>query len=434
MSVGAANALAIAGGRPAVAPDSHVRWPVITASDREAIARVLDRGVLWGPNAPEVGHLQEEWANYVGTRHCLLVNSGTAALHCALVACGVGPGDEVVVPAFSFVATAMAVIHAGAVPVFCDIDPELHSIDTRLIEERLTERTRAVLPVHVHGLPADMEELRTICRGHGLAVVEDACQGHGALYRGVRVGALGDAGAFSLNGSKLLAAGEGGLLVSNDDDAFVAARRLAIFGEDTPPLPSPTHTRAYWSHGTGWNYRSSELVAALARSQLRRLDDWVAIAQRNAAILTEGLRDLPGFGPPQIPEDRTSVFYRYRIRLRPEELGWSGPPLELRDRLLHALRGEGIAADLWQLLPLPAQPALHRPLARWDPQEHPEAMRLLERSIVLGTADEPIFCQPPELVACYLAGFQKVVAGLERVLTGEYPRIEPWPPWWPPPL
>jgi dTDP-4-amino-4,6-dideoxygalactose transaminase len=339
----------------------------------------------------------------------------------------------------------MAVIHAGAVPVFCDIDPQLHTIDHRLIEERITDRTRAVMPVHVHGLPADMDEIRTVAGRHRLAVVEDAAQAHGALYRGVRVGALGDAAGFSLNGSKHLPAGEGGLLVTNNHDASIAARRLAIFGEDTPPLPSAAHTRAYWAHGLGWNYRSHELTAAVARSQLRRLDDHIATAQRNAAILTEGIDGLPGFVPPWVPEDRSCVYYRYRIRLAAEQIGFDGPPLELRDRILCALRAEGVAADLWQLLPLPAQPALRRarylpwqparaaePLVPWDPQEHPESMRLLESSIVIGTAEHPIFAQPLSIAERYVEAFEKVVEQIDFVLTADYTPIQPWPARQPP--
>jgi dTDP-4-amino-4,6-dideoxygalactose transaminase len=436
-----AQALAIAGGRPAVPPGSHERWPKITAADRAAVARVLDRGVLWGPNAPEVTALEAEWAAYVGTRFCLLTNSGTAALHCAVIAAGVGPGDEVIVPAFSFVATPMAVMHAGAVPVFCDIDPRLFTIDARRIEELITRRTRAIMPVHVHGLPADMDEIRAVASRHGLAVIEDAAQAHGATYRGKRTGALADAAAFSLNGSKHLAAGEGGLFVTDDEQALVAARRLAIFGEDTPPLTRPNRYRAYWSHGTGWNYRSDELTAALARSQLRRLDGHVATAQRNAAILSAGLAALPGVEPPHVPPDRTCSFYRYRLRLEPDELGFSGSPVELRDRFLCALQAEGLAASLWQLLPLPAQPVFRRggfapwrpgdesqPLGPWDRDAHPEAARLLESSIVLGTADEPVFNQPSELMERYLEAFEKVVEGIETVLTAEYRPVDPWPP------
>ena len=125
---------------------------------------MLDSGTLWGPNAPEVTALQREWADYVGTRYCLLTNSGTAALHCAVAAAGVGAGDEVIVPAFSFVATPMAVLHQGAVPVFCDIDPHIHTLDPRLIEAPSSPRTRAIMPVHAHGLPADMAEIRAVAR------------------------------------------------------------------------------------------------------------------------------------------------------------------------------------------------------------------------------------------------------------------------------
>jgi perosamine synthetase len=373
----------------------------------------------------------------------LLTNSGTAALHCAVVAAGVRAGDEVIVPAFSFVATPMAVLQAGAVPVFCDIDPSTYTLDPRLIEERITERTRAVMPVHAHGLPADMDEIRAITTRHGLPVIEDAAQAHGAMYRGLPVGRLGHAGAFSLNGSKHLPAGEGGLLVTSDEQAARAARRLAIFGEDTPPT-GPGQYRAYWAHGVGWNYRAHELTAALARSQLRRLDDRVATAQRNAEILTRGLAELPGFVPPQVPEDRTCVFYRYRVRIEPDALGFSGAPLELRDRVLYALGREGVASSLWQLLPLPAQPVFRRPfapwqpttdrvpLARWDRDEHPEAARLLESSIVLGTAEEPLFAQPAELMERYLEAFEKVAEGMETVLRAPYSPVEPWPPWEPP--
>jgi perosamine synthetase len=442
MSVRSSSPLAIAGGEPAVPPGSQVRWPQITERERTAVARVLDRGVLWGPNAPEVTRLQEEWADYIGTRHSLLVNSGTAALHCALVAAGLQAGDEVVVPAFSFVATPMAVIHAGGVPVFCDIDPQTHTIDTTLIEERLTERTRAVMPVHAHGLPADMDELRALCSRRGLALVEDACQAHGALYRGVRVGRLGDGAAFSLNGSKLVAAGEGGVYVTDSDEAFVAARRLAIFGEDTPPL-SGARTRAYNSHGTGFNLRTTELVAALARTQLERLDERLEIAQRNAAILTEGIEGLPGLRPPQVPDDRTSAWYRYRIRLQPDELGWDGSPLELRDRVLHVLREEGLPAETWQLQALPAQHVFRRarlapwqpgrdaePLAPWDPREYPETTRLLEASIVIGSADHPIFCQPATVAERYVEGFRKLVDNVDVALTADHEPLQPWPPAW----
>jgi perosamine synthetase len=424
-----AGRLAIAGGSPTVPAGAHRAWPEITADDRAALARVLDRGELWGPNAPEVRALEEEWADYVGTRFCVATNSGTAALHCALVAAGVGLGHEVIVPAFSFVATPMAVLHAGATPVFCDIDPRTYTIDPALMEGLIGERTQAVMPVHVHGLPAEMDPIQAIATRHGLAVIEDAAQAHGATYRHRRVGGIGHCAGFSLNGSKHLSAGEGGLFVTSEERAALAARRLAIFGEDTPPT-GPGQYRAYWSHFVGWNYRGHELTAALARSQLRRLDERLATAQRNAALLDAGLAELPGLGPPHVPSDRTCAFYRYRIRIEPGALGFAGPPAQLRDRLLFALQAEGVAASLWQLLPLPAQPVF-RDGGRlpWDRGAHPETLRLLESSIVLGTPDEPIFNQPAELIELSVEALRKVMANGEAVLSADYRPVQPWPPW-----
>jgi perosamine synthetase len=438
--VSTATALAIAGGAPAVDVWAHRSWPEITEADRAAITRVLDSGTLWGPNAPEVTALQDEWAQYVGARFCLMTNSGTAALHCAVAAAGIRAGDQVIVPAFSFVATPMAVLHQGAIPVFCDIDPQTHTLDPRLIEAHIGSHTHAVMPVHAHGLPADMEEIRAVAGRNGLAVIEDAAQAHGAVYHGAKTGALGDCAGFSLNGSKGLSAGEGGLFVTDDEEAFVTARRLAIFGEDTPPT-GPGQYRAYWSHGVGWNYRSHELTAALARSQLRRLDEYNRTAAENAGLLTEMLERFPGLHAPHVPDDRTCVFYRYRIVIDPEQLGFAGPPLELRDRLLSALQAEGVAASLWQLRPLPEQPAFRhggrfapwqpgapQTLDSYNPGAYAETTRMLESSIVIGTADHPLFNQPRALIACYADAFEKVMGDLETVFEADYRAVQSMPP------
>ena len=423
-----ATALAMVGGAPAIPDGAHQRWPEITEQDRRSIARALDSGELWGPSAPEATALQEEWAHYVGAEFCLMTNSGTAALHCGLAAAGVGPGDEVIVPAFSFVATAMAVLHQGAVPVFCDIDPVTHTIDPLRIEALLSPRTRAIVPVHAHGLPADMDEVCTLARRDGLAVVEDAAQAHGATYRGAKAGTLGDSAAFSLNGSKHLSAGEGGLFVTGSGDALRAARRLAIFGEDVPRIP-PGRYRAYRSHVVGWNYRGHELTAALARSQLTRLDGFIRTAQRNAALLNATLAAYSGLRAPHVPDDRSCVFYRYRIVLDPQELGFAGPPRELRDRLLFALQREGVAASLWQLAPLPAQPVFgDRRHPSWDPAAHAVTSRLLESSIVIGTAEHPLFNQPEDLMHRYGDAFEKVMSDLETVFTADYRPVQTWPP------
>jgi dTDP-4-amino-4,6-dideoxygalactose transaminase len=434
------NELAINGGPPAVPKGAHVSWPQITAADREALSAVLDRGELWGPNAPEVTALADEWASYVGASHCVVVNSGTAALHCAVVAAGVRPGDEVIVPAFSFVATPMAVLHAGANPVFCDIDQRSFNIDTSRIPDHLTARTAAIMPVHMHGLPADMDEISSIAKARGLAVIEDAAQAHGAVYKGTRVGALGDGAAFSLNGSKNLSAGEGGLFVTDDDEGCRAARRLAIFGEDTPPLGEYQY-RAYWSHGTGWNYRTHELTAALARAQLKRLDTYNELGRRNAEKLSRVLGEQPGLTVPLVPADRTSVFHRYRVRFDAAALGFRGPACELRDRLIYALRAEGVAASTWQLNTLPAQPIFRRatyaawcparerePLKPWDRDAYPVTSAVLEQSLVLGTADAPLFGQPGSLMGHYAVAFEKILTNLDAVFHGHYEPVQAFPP------
>jgi perosamine synthetase len=423
-----ATALAMVGGEPAIPDVAHERWPEITEQDRRAIAHTLDSGELWGPNAPQVTALQEEWARYVGAEFCLMTNSGTAALHCGLAAAGVEPGDEVIVPAFSFVATAMAELHQGAVPVFCDIDPVIHTIDPRRIEALVSPRTRAIVPVHAHGLPADMDEVCRLARRHGLSVVEDAAQAHGATYRGAKAGTLGESAAFSLNGSKNLSAGEGGLFVTGRGDALRTARRVAIFGEDVPRIPGGRY-RAYRSHIVGWNYRGHELTAALARSQLTRLDRFNRTAQRNAALLNATLAAYAGLRAPHVPDDRSCVFYRYRIVLDPQELGFAGPPRELRDRLLFALQREGMAASLWQLAPLPAQPVFRdRRHPSWDPAAHAVTSRLLESSIVIGTAEHPLFNQPEDLMHRYAGAFEKVMSDLETVFTADYRPVQTWPP------
>ena len=418
---------AILGGRAIVPSERHRPWPDVRAEDREAVLAVLDRGILCGANAPEITALQREWAEYLGAEHCLALNSGTAALHCCLAAAGVREGDEVIVPAYTFSATAMAVAHKGAVPVFVDIHPRTYNLDPAKVEEKLTERTRAIVPVHLHGLPADMDEIQAIAERHGLAVVEDAAQSHGALYHGRKTGTLAAYAGFSLNATKNLSGGEGGLFVTSDEDALTVARRLSVFGEDVPPT-EPGELRSYWSMAVGWNYRNQELASAFARSQLRRLDAYNATSQANAAILSEGLSAFSGLSVPYVPDDRSSVYYKYRLRLDPVELGFDGEATELRDRVVHALRAEGVEAGLWQVYPLPAYPAFRRtlrpwhpgwddePLAPFDPAEYPETCRALDESMIVGSEPRPLFVQDGELMHAYVEAFEKVLANLDAVL------------------
>ena len=422
-----AEKLAVLGGHTVVQPESHRLWPDIRQEDREAVLAVLDRGVLCGANAPEITALQHEWAEYLGVEHCLALNSGTAALHCCLGAAGVRAGDEVIVPAYTFSATAMAVAHQGAVPVFVDVHPRTYNIDPARVEEKISERTRAIMPVHLHGLPADMDEIHAIADRHSLAVIEDAAQSHGALYKGRKTGTLASYAGFSLNATKNMSGGEGGLFVTDNDEAMMIARRLSVFGEDVPPT-EPGELRSYWSIGVGWNYRNQELASAFTRSQLRRLDEYNTIVQTNGAILTEGLSKLQGVLPPYVPEDRTSVYHKFRVRLDPGALGFDGDATELRDRVVNALRAEGVEAGLWQVYPLPASPAFRRPLRPWhpewddepldpyDPADFPETAKLLDESLILGSEPKPLFIQDAQVMRGYVEAFEKVLGNLDALL------------------
>ena len=288
------TALAIHGGTPRVRPEDHVRWPVLGVEERAAVLGVLERGVLSGPFAPEVRSLEREWAAYVGAQHCLATNSGTAALHMAVMAAGIAPGDHVIVPAFTFVATALAVLHAGAVPVFVDIEPRTLGMDARLVERAITPETRAVIPVHIHGTPcAALDELVALCARRGLVLIEDAAQAHGATHRGRKVGTFGALGCFSIQSSKSLAAGEGGLLVTDDAALFARAPGAPLFGEavrlddDSYRIERALDSnRAYESLGMGWMYRTTELTARdrpHAAPHARRVERERA-AQRGGAL------------------------------------------------------------------------------------------------------------------------------------------------------
>lgn len=409
------SGLAVFGGAPVVRPGRARRWPVLTEADRVAVQQVLDRGVLSGLGAPEVKALEAEFAASVGARWCLATNSGTAALHMALAAAGIRPGDEVIVPALSFIATAQAVLHQGAVPVFADIDAKTYNLDPAHVAARITSRTRAVVAVHLHGLPAEMEAINALADRAGLTVIEDAAQAHGALYRGRSVGTLGHMAAFSLNSTKNLPAGEGGLFVTNSTELSARAARLRFHGLDPDPKWDPERPldgeADLLARTAGWMYLSGELTAALARAQLRRLPATTARGQRNAARLTARLAELPGVDPPVVPPERTHVFHKYRVRLDPERAGVGLSPRALRDLVLQALCAEGVEVVLWQTVPLPSHPLFT------CPEPYPAATTALDASLIVGSQSYPLFAQPLEVVDAWADAFEKVWTHLPELST-----------------
>jgi perosamine synthetase len=423
---------ALFGGTPVLSKQAHRGWPIVEEEERSAVARVLDRGILSGPFAPESVALEQEFARFVGAKHCLLTHCGTSALLVALAAAGVRAGDEVIVPAYSFVATPLAAALVGAVPVFADVDRETGCLEAGAAEAAVTARTRAILPVHMHGCAADMAALLDVARRHDLVVVEDAAQAHGATFGGKPVGAIGAAGGFSLQSSKNLSAGEGGLFVTNDDALAAEAGAVRNFGQDLTRLDASSYDPARPLDGTrspdckrlGSMYRGNEMMAAFARAQLAKLPGRTLRLQRNAERLSRALADLPGVGAPQVPTGRTSVHHKFRVRVDPAAAGLAIPAATLRDALVQALRAEGLEVVLWQEAPLAAQTVFQKrdlsdgfPRAQpggtdlganYDPARYPHTRALLEGSLVLFSQSCPLIAQDDTVVDRYAEAFQRV--------------------------
>lgn len=324
-----AGELAIHGGEP-VREESFHEWPVWDRRERDALTDVLESGT-WGVDGSRTEEFAEEYASEHDADHAVTVTSGTTALVVALEAAGVEPGDEVIVPPYTFVATATAVLECNAVPVFADIEPDSLCLDPQDVRARLTERTAAVVPVHLGGRPADMEGLLDVCEGYDVAIVEDCAQAHGSWLDGEALGTIGDVGCFSFQSSKNLSAGEGGLVLTDDDEIYNRAWSIVNVGR----VPDGE----WYEHPVlGSNHRLTEFQAAILQAQLTRMDDHLERRERSARRLREGLADVDGVQPQSEHPDTTSrAYHLYVFRLDPSEL--SGVS---NDTFVEALREEGL--------------------------------------------------------------------------------------------
>jgi dTDP-4-amino-4,6-dideoxygalactose transaminase len=359
MSSLTASKLAMFGGHRTVgkelAASECVRWPVVTDAEHDAVRRVMESGGFnsVGAGGGEVERLEAEWAAFTGVAHCAAVATGTAAIELAVAALGVEPGTEIVVPALTFIGSAVAPVQRLVVPVFADIDEETFTLDPAAAEAAITARTQAILAVHLHGLPCDMDRLRGIAARRGLLLIEDAAQAHGARFGDRRVGTLGDAAAFSLNASKNLpTCGEGGLVSTQDarvHDQVVLRRQ---FGEDL------SGKRDYVSRILGGNAKLGAINAAFTRCQLRRLPEYDAIRERNVLDFFARLAELPGIVLPARPAGRSHAWHILRLRFDPASMGYPDVPAEaMRVIIARAMRAEGVPVQQYQSMPLPAQAA-----------------------------------------------------------------------------
>lgn len=335
--------LAIEGGTP-VAREPFPTWPAFDDEAIAAVESVVRSGRLTYWSGEHGRSLEREFAEMLGRRHGVAVANGTVALELALRAFGVGPGYEVIVPARTFVATASAVVAVGARPRVADVDPLTGCLTAKTVEPLVTDRTRAVIPVHLGGWPVDLDPLLELARRHGLIVIEDCAQAHGALYRGAPVGGpRTDAATFSFCQDKIVSAGEGGFLALDDDAAYERAWSYKDHGKTLAALDG----RSSSSQGTefvwlverfGTNWRMPEACAALARSGLKRLPQWVARRRENAALLRDALAGVTGLAVPAEPPDAAPSYYRFYAFVEPGSLrdGWD------RSRVAQAIAAEGV--------------------------------------------------------------------------------------------
>jgi dTDP-4-amino-4,6-dideoxygalactose transaminase len=303
--------------------------PDIGPEEKQAVLDVLDSGVL--AQGPRVADFEAAFARYCGVEHAVATSSGTTALHLALLAHGIGAGDEVITTPFTFIASANAILYSGATPVFVDIDPATFNLDPALVNAAITPRTRAVLPVHLFGLAADMGPLMQIAQRHHLVVIEDACQAHGATYAGQRVGSFGT-GCFSFYPTKNMTTTEGGIITTHDRDVAERCRVLRQHGM----------RRRYVHETLGFNFRMTELQAAIGLAQLEKLERFNERRIEHARYLSERLR---GVVKPTVPPRSRHVFHQYTVRV----------PGGRRDALLAGLRERGIGADVYYPVPVHCQ-------------------------------------------------------------------------------
>jgi perosamine synthetase len=307
----------------------NIAKPLIGPEEKQAVMEVLDSGII--AQGPRVKAFEEAFAEMCGVKHAIATTSGTTALHVALLANQIGPGDEVITSSFTFIASANSILFTGARPVFVDIDPETYNLDPEKIEVAITPKTKAIMPVHLFGLPCDMDRIMEIAQKHKLVVIEDACQSHGAMYKGRKTGSF-STGTFSLYPTKNITSGEGGMITTNDDAIAESCRVIRNHGM----------RRRYYHDELGYNFRTTDIHAAIGLVQLGKLEKFNEKRQQNASFLSTNLK---GVKTPVIPEGYGHVFHQYTIRVAAEE----------REALMEHLKEKGVGSMIYYPVPIHKQ-------------------------------------------------------------------------------
>lgn len=316
-------------------------WPYFGNDEIKSVEKVLQSGKVNQWTGSEVTSFEKEYAGFVGVKYAVALANGSVALELALEALGIGAGDEVIVTCYTFIASAGAVVMRGAVPVMADIDPDTLNISADTVRAVISSRTRAIIAVHLGGMPCDMDPLLELAGEYDLNVIEDCAQAHGATYKGRPVGSLGNVAAFSFCQDKIMTTGgEGGMLTTNDKAIWEKAWAYKDHGKSYDSVFHKEHPPGFcWLHDSfGTNWRMTEMQAAIGRVQLRKLPEWTTIRRRNAAMLTECFAKIPALRVLDVPEEFGHAYYKYYVFVRPEKLrqGWD------RDRIMIAIVAEGI--------------------------------------------------------------------------------------------
>lgn len=345
------NSLALLGGEPVRKIPYPVHTTIIDDTEEKAVLAVLRNGHLSGFSGragerflggPKVREVEEQFAKYFGVQHAVSFNSATSALHGAVAALEIGPGDEVITSPFTMSATASSILMQNAIPIFADIEDRTYGLDPKSVEEKISSRTRAILTVNLFGHPSHLSELRTIADQHKLALIEDNAQSPAATYRGQFSGTVGDIGILSLNYHKAIQTGEGGIALTNGPDLALRMQLMRNHGEavvddmNLGDLPNQL----------GWNYRLTELQAAIGICQLEKLEMFNGIRRELASLLTKGLREFDFISLPVIESDCTHSFYLYPLRYHADRLGIE------RELFVKALKAEGVSVAAGYAKPL----------------------------------------------------------------------------------
>lgn len=308
--------------------------PIIGEEEIENVVEVLKSGMI--AQGPKVEEFEEQFAEWVGADYGIAVNSGTAALHVALLSCGIGEGDEVITTPFTFIASGNSIVYTGAKPVFADIDLKTYTLDPDSIEDLITENTKAILPVQLYGQSADMERINDIAERYGLIVIEDAAQAHGATFKGDKVGSMGDMACFSFYPTKNMTTSEGGIITTNDEELADNAKVFRAHGASL----------RYHHDEIGYNFRMTDISASIGLAQLDKIDEFNDIRIANAAYLNDGLKDVDGVVTPYCTPESKHVYHQYTIRVEKGD----------RDDWVDIINDCGVGTGIHYPIPLYNQP------------------------------------------------------------------------------